>query len=57
MDPICVSLGYFLISIRQPWIAVSAGSLIFVIVLAFNFLGAGLRDQLDPERRRRQETP
>jgi peptide/nickel transport system permease protein len=37
---------------RQPWTAVFAGTLVFFIVLAFNLLGEGLRQQLSPERRR-----
>lgn len=32
----------------QPWIAISPGVAILIIVLAFNFLGDGLRDALDP---------
>jgi hypothetical protein len=39
---------------RQPWMAVSAGTLIFFIVLAFNVFGEGLRIQQSPERRRRR---
>ena len=35
-----------------PWQAVFAGAAIFVTVLAFNFLGDGLRDVLDPRMRR-----
>ena len=31
-----------------PWLAVFPGLLIFAVVLAFNFLGDGLRDALDP---------
>lgn len=31
-----------------PWIAISPGIAILVVVLAFNFLGDGLRDALDP---------
>jgi peptide/nickel transport system permease protein len=42
------------ISLKQPWTAVSAGSLIFLIILAFNILGEGLRIQMNPERRRRR---
>ena len=34
-----------------PWLAVWPGLLIFVVVLAFNFLGDGLRDALDPRTR------
>jgi ABC-type dipeptide/oligopeptide/nickel transport system permease subunit len=35
-----------------PWESVFAGAAIFVTVLAFNFLGDGLRDLLDPRMRR-----
>jgi peptide/nickel transport system permease protein len=31
-----------------PWVAISPGVAILIIVLAFNFLGDGLRDALDP---------
>ena len=34
-----------------PWIVTTAGSLIVILVLAFNLLGDGLRDQLDPSLR------
>ena len=34
-----------------PWLAVYPGIFIFVTVLAFNFLGDGLRDALDPRLR------
>ncbi len=34
-----------------PWQALFAGAAIFVTVLAFNFLGDGLRDVLDPRMR------
>jgi peptide/nickel transport system permease protein len=33
------------------WVAVFPGAAIFVIVLAFNLLGDGLRDVLDPKQR------
>jgi ABC-type dipeptide/oligopeptide/nickel transport system permease subunit len=38
-----------------PWIAISSGAAIFLTVLAFNFVGDGLREALDPQlvRRRR----
>lgn len=36
-----------------PWIATFPGLAIMVVVLAFNFLGDGLRDTLDPKLRRR----
>ncbi len=32
----------------SPWIAIAPGVAILVIVLAFNFLGDGIRDALDP---------
>lgn len=35
-----------------PWTAIAPGSLIFVSVLAFNLLGDGLRDALDPRGNR-----
>jgi ABC-type dipeptide/oligopeptide/nickel transport system permease subunit len=31
-----------------PWVAISPGVAILIIVMAFNFLGDGLRDALDP---------
>ncbi len=31
-----------------PWVAISPGIAILIIVMAFNFLGDGLRDALDP---------
>lgn len=33
---------------NAPWVAIAPGVAILVIVLAFNFLGDGLRDALDP---------
>lgn len=33
-----------------PWTAIAPGSLIFLSVLAFNLVGDGLRDALDPRR-------
>jgi peptide/nickel transport system permease protein len=33
---------------QAPWMALSPGAAIFVVVLAFNMLGDGLRDALDP---------
>jgi peptide/nickel transport system permease protein len=33
---------------RQPWLWVPPGALIFISVLAINFVGDGLRDALDP---------
>lgn len=32
----------------QPWLSIAPGIAILVIVLAFNFLGDGLRDSIDP---------
>lgn len=32
----------------SPWVAITPGVAIFIIVIAFNFLGDGLRDALDP---------
>ena len=34
---------------QAPWIALSSGMAIFVSVLAFNLVGDGLRDMLDPK--------
>lgn len=39
----------------QPWTAVFAGTLVFLIILAFNLLGEGLRSRLGSERRRSVE--
>ncbi len=36
-----------------PWLAVAPGAAIFVVVLAFNLVGDGLRDALDPRAQRR----
>jgi peptide/nickel transport system permease protein len=36
---------------RAPWLAISPGLAIMVVVLGFNFLGDGLRDILDPQLR------
>jgi peptide/nickel transport system permease protein len=33
---------------NAPWVAITPGVAILIIVLAFNFLGDGLRDALDP---------
>ena len=38
--------------ISNPWISISAGSCIAILVVALNFLGDGLRDTLDPQMRR-----
>ena len=32
-----------------PWLAIWPGLLIFITVIAFNFLGDGLQDALDPK--------
>lgn len=32
----------------QPWLSIAPGVAILIIVLAFNFLGDGLRDSMDP---------
>jgi peptide/nickel transport system permease protein len=34
-----------------PWLALAPGFMIFLTVLAFNYLGDGLRDALDPRSR------
>jgi len=36
---------------QSPWMALWPGIAIFLAVLAFNLLGDGLRDALDPRRR------
>lgn len=36
----------------QPWISLFPGAFIFITVLAFNFMGDGLRDALDPKLKR-----
>ena len=33
-----------------PWLLFAPGTAIFMTVMAFNFLGDGLRDALDPRR-------
>lgn len=38
---------------RAPWLAICPGLAIFLAVLAFNFLGDGLQDALNPRRLRR----
>ena len=41
-------------AMRQAWWLVAIpGAMIFVVVLAFNFMGEGIRDLLDPRRKRR----
>lgn len=37
---------------KQPWLWVPPGMLIFISVLAINFIGDGLRDALDPRLKR-----
>jgi ABC-type dipeptide/oligopeptide/nickel transport system permease subunit len=34
--------------LQAPWITTFPGILIFLTVLAFNYVGDGLRDALDP---------
>jgi peptide/nickel transport system permease protein len=36
----------------SPWLSIIPGLIIFLAVLSFNFLGDGLHDVLDPQRRR-----
>jgi len=36
---------------NAPWMAIWPGFAIFVLVLAFNIFGDGLRDALDPRQR------
>lgn len=43
--------GYVYLEVN-PWLAVIPGLIIFAAVLAFNFLGDGIRDAMDPQRRR-----
>jgi peptide/nickel transport system permease protein len=38
---------------NAPWLAVAPGLAIFLVVLAFNLMGDGLRDALDPKADRR----
>jgi ABC-type dipeptide/oligopeptide/nickel transport system permease subunit len=33
----------------QPWLPLAPGIPVFLVVLAINFLGDGLRDALDPK--------
>jgi ABC-type dipeptide/oligopeptide/nickel transport system permease subunit len=33
---------------QAPWMSIFPGTAIFLVVLAFNLLGDGLRDALDP---------
>jgi peptide/nickel transport system permease protein len=39
---------------QVPWLTVSPGVMIFLVVLAFNFFGDALRDVLDPRLRGRR---
>jgi peptide/nickel transport system permease protein len=53
-DPTRTSWGIILQSGQHtldtaPWIAIEPGIMIFLTVLAFNFLGDGLRDAFDPK--------
>jgi peptide/nickel transport system permease protein len=53
VQPPTSSWGYLLRTAQQhmterPWLAIFPGLLIFLTVLAFNFLGDGLRDAMDP---------
>ena len=38
---------------RAPWLVIAPGVAIFVTVMAFNMLGDGIRDLLDPRQRQR----
>jgi len=38
---------------QAPWLSISPGLAIFVVVLAFNLVGDGLRDALDPRADRK----
>jgi peptide/nickel transport system permease protein len=53
VQPPAASWGYMLRNAQShltqyPWLAIFPGLLIFLAVLAFNFLGDGLRDAMDP---------
>ena len=39
-----------------PWLAIRPGGAIFLSILAFNFLGDGLREALDPRLRQTGES-
>lgn len=45
--------GYSNIAVN-PWLPIIPGAVIFLAVLAFNFIGDGLRDMLDPQQRRQR---
>ena len=34
--------------LRLPWLAIMPGMMIFLTVMAINYVGDGLRDALDP---------
>jgi peptide/nickel transport system permease protein len=58
MQPPAPSWGSMLNSAQRfldgaPWLAIAPGAAIFVVVLAFNLMGDGLRDALDPRAERR----
>jgi peptide/nickel transport system permease protein len=38
---------------QAPWLSIMPGLAIFVVVLAFNLVGDGLRDALDPRADRK----
>ena len=40
--------------VQQWWQVGIPGATIFIVVLGFNLLGEGLRDQLDPQTRRKR---
>jgi ABC-type dipeptide/oligopeptide/nickel transport system permease subunit len=42
-------------ALRVPWGLVAAASMVFIIVLAFNLLGMGIRTQLDPARKSKRK--
>ena len=50
-DPVGETLGRLYLGTAW-WISAFPGVVIVVTVLAYNVLGEGLRDQLDPRRRR-----
>jgi len=37
---------------RAPWVVIAPGMAIFIAVMAFNLLGDGIRDVLDPRQRK-----
>jgi peptide/nickel transport system permease protein len=50
-----LSDGRQYMSSGEWWMTVFPGAAIFVTVMAFNFVGDGLRDALDPKLRRRMK--